>query len=79
MCHCQINTKKTNLAVLLAIPFDLTGLERSAGILQVSMPAGVTISIIAIEHDLVPDFVTTAVLISTLTSLVTLTFVLLLV
>jgi predicted permease len=67
------------LAILLAIPFGLTGLERSAGILQASMPAGVTISIIALEHDLVPDFVTTTILVSTLASLVTLTFVLLLV
>jgi len=64
------------LAILLAIPFGLTGLERSAGILQASMPAGVTISIIAIEYDLVPDFITTSVLFSTIASLVTLTIVL---
>ncbi|MFC1974937.1 AEC family transporter [Chloroflexota bacterium] len=67
------------LAALLVIPFGLTGLERSAGILQASMPAGVTISIIAIEYDLVPNFITTTILASTLASLVTLTFVLLLV
>jgi predicted permease len=64
------------LAILLAVPFGLTGLERSAGILQASMPAGVTISIIAIEYDLVPDFITTSVLFSTIASLVTLTAVL---
>ncbi|MBN1219329.1 MAG: AEC family transporter [Anaerolineae bacterium] len=67
------------LAILLAVPFGLTGLERSAGILQASMPAGVTISIIAIEYELVPDFITTTVLFSTIASLMTLTFVLLLV
>ncbi|MBN1993786.1 MAG: AEC family transporter [Anaerolineae bacterium] len=67
------------LAALLIIPFGFTGLERSAGILQASMPTGVTISIIAIEYDLAPDFVTTTILFSTLASLITLTFVLLLV
>jgi predicted permease len=67
------------LAALLVIPFGLTDLERSAGILQASMPAGVTISIIAIEYNLVPNFITTTILASTLASLVTLTFVLLLV
>ncbi|MCL4835161.1 MAG: AEC family transporter [Caldilineaceae bacterium] len=61
------------LAFLLVIPFGLAGLERGAGILQASMPAAVLASIIALEHDLLPDFVTPTVLLSTLLSLVTLT------
>ncbi len=61
------------LAFLLVIPFGLSGLERGAGILQASMPTAVLASIIALEHDLLPDFVTPTVLLSTLLSLVTLT------
>lgn len=64
------------LAILLAIPFGLTGIERGAGVFQASMPAAVLASIIAIEYDLLPDFVTTTVLFSTLASVVTLTIVL---
>lgn len=64
------------LAILLAAPFGLTGIERGAGILQASMPAAVLTSLIALEHDLLPDFVTTTVLFSTLASAVTLTVVL---
>jgi len=64
------------LAVLLIIPFQLNGLERGAGILQSSMPAAILTSIIAIEYDIVPEFVTTTVLFSTLASLFTLTVVL---
>jgi predicted permease len=64
------------LATILAKPFGLTGLERSTGILQASMPAAVLTVIIALEYDLVPGLVTTTVLFSTLASLVTLTLVL---
>lgn len=64
------------LAVALAIPFGLTGLERSVGIIQASMPTAVLASIIAFENDLIPEFVTATVLFSTLASLVTLTVVL---
>ena len=46
---------------------------------QAGMPVAVLGSIIAIEHDIVPAFVTTAVLFSTLLSLVTLTILLYLV
>ncbi len=67
------------VALLLAAPFGLTGLERGSGIMQASMPAAVLVSIIAMEYDVVPDFVTTAVLFSTLASLVTLTAVIYLV
>ena len=64
------------LAAILAILFGLSGLERSTGILQASMPAAVLTVIIALEYDLVPGLVTTTVLFSTLVSLVTLTIVL---
>ncbi len=63
------------LAVIVAIPFGLTGIARGAGIFQAAMPAAVLTSIIALEYDLLPDFVTTAVLFSTLASIVTLTLV----
>jgi predicted permease len=64
------------LAAILAVLFGLTGLGRSTGILQASMPAAVLTVIIALEYDLVPGLVTTTVLFSTLASLVTLTIVL---
>jgi hypothetical protein len=64
------------LAFALAIPFALEGLSRSTGIAQASMPTAVLASIIALEYDLVPDFVTTAVLFSTVASVITLTVVL---
>ncbi len=64
------------VAMILVIPFGLTGLERSAGILQASMPPAVLASIIAMEYNIVPKFVTTIVLFSTLVSLITLTIVL---
>lgn len=64
------------LALLLATPFGLTGTERAAGIIQASMPAAVLTSLIALEYDLLPDFVTTTVLFSTLASALTLTLVL---
>lgn len=63
------------LAAILAVPFGLTGIARGAGIFQSAMPAAVLTSIIAIEYDLLPDFVTTAVLFSTVASVITLTLV----
>lgn len=68
-----------SLALLLVIPFGLTGIERGAGILQASMPVAVLAVLIALEHRLLPDFVTTVTLFSTLASAVTLTIVLTLV
>jgi predicted permease len=67
------------LAILLAGVFAISGVERSVGIIQTAMPAAVLTSLIALEHDLIPDFVTTVVLFSTLASAVTLTVVLALV
>ncbi|MBI1295424.1 AEC family transporter [bacterium] len=64
------------LAMLIVIPFGLTGVERAAGVLQAGMPAAVLATIIALEHKLLPDFVTTTVLFSTVVSLLTLTVLL---
>ncbi len=64
------------IAFALVIPFGLTGVERGAGIFQSAMPAAVLCSIIAIEYDVEPDFVTKSVLFSTIASVVTLTVVL---
>ena len=61
------------LALLLAAPFGLMGVERGAGIFQASMPTAILASIIALEYDLVPNFVTTTVLFSTVASALTLT------
>jgi len=62
---------------LLIVPyFGLEGLERSTGILQAAMPAAVLASIIALEYKLLPEFVTTTVLFSTLYSVLTLTVIL---
>lgn len=67
------------LAILLAGVFAIGGVERSVGIIQTAMPAAVLTSLIALEHNLIPDFVTTVVLFSTVASAVTLTVVLALV
>ncbi|MEZ4631692.1 MAG: AEC family transporter [Deinococcales bacterium] len=61
------------LAIVLASPFNLPELTRNTGIIQASMPAAVLTSLIALEHGLKPDFVTTSVLFSTLLSVITLT------
>ena len=64
------------LATILVFPFGLIDPIRAAGILQASMPTAVLATIIAMEHNLLPEFVTTATLFSTLASLLTLTLVL---
>jgi len=64
------------LALALAPLFGLDGIERAVGVLQAAMPAAVLASIIAVENDLLPEFVITTVLFSTLLSIVTLTIVL---
>lgn len=64
------------LALLIIPYFGLEGLERSTGILQAAMPAAVLASIIALEYKLLPEFVTTTVLFSTLYSVLTLTVIL---
>jgi predicted permease len=67
------------VAWVLAAPFGLSGLERASGILQAGMPAAILVAIIASEYEIVPGFVTAAVLFSTVASLATLTLLLVLV
>jgi len=64
------------LALLIVPYFGLEGLERSAGILQAAMPTAVLASIISLEYKLLPEFVTTTVLFSTIYSILTLTVIL---
>lgn len=67
---------------LAAAATVLVGLEGDAAgvtVLQSAMPAAVFTALIAIEHDLEPDLVTTTVLVSTIASALTLTAVLALV
>lgn len=64
------------IAVALAGVFGLAGIERSSGILQSSMPTAVLVSIIALEMDILPGFITPAVLLSHLASVFTLAGVL---
>lgn len=66
------------LAFALVGWFSLPQLEANVGILQASMPAAVLVSIIALENDLLPEFVTTTVLFSNLASVFSLAAVLLL-
>jgi len=61
------------LAWVMALPFALGHLEATAGILQAGMPTAILVAIIARENRIVPAFVTSVVLVSTLASLVTLT------
>lgn len=70
----------TPLIAFALIPvFTLSSIEIQSGILQAGMPVAVLGSIIAIEYDIIPEFVTTAVLFSTLVSVATLTILLYLV
>lgn len=61
------------IAFVVAIPFALSSVESAAGILQAGMPTAILVAIIAKENDIVPNFVTSVVVVSTLVSLVTLT------
>ncbi len=66
------------LAFSLVGWFALPELETQVGILQSSMPAAILVSIIALENDLLPQFVTTTVLFSNLVSVFSLAVVLML-
>ncbi len=61
------------LAFAVAQPFGLAPVENVAGILQAGMPTAILVAIISKENDIVPGFVTSVVVVSTLASLVTLT------
>ncbi len=66
------------LAFAVAIPFGLTPLENAAGILQAGMPTAILVAIISKENNIVPSFVTSVVVVSTLASLLTLTLLMVL-
>ncbi|SHJ67999.1 hypothetical protein SAMN02745165_02929 [Malonomonas rubra DSM 5091] len=61
------------IAFVVSSLFVLNPLESAAGILQAAMPTAILVAIIAKENNIVPQFVTSVVVVSTLTSLVTLT------
>ena len=61
------------IAVLLAIPFGLSGVARSVGILEASMPAAVVTTVLATEFDVEPEFMTAVVFTTTILSPLTLT------
>lgn len=61
------------VAFALAWMFGLTGPARQAAIVEASMPAAVVTTIIALEFDVAPSFVTSVVFASTLLSPFTLT------
>jgi len=60
------------IAFAVAMPFALGPLENAAGILQAGMPTAILVAIIAKENHIVPGFVTSVVVVSTIASLVTL-------
>jgi predicted permease len=63
------------LACLIAIPFGLGNIDYVSGVLQAGMPTAILVAIISKEKDIVPKFVTSVVLFSTLASLITLTLI----
>ncbi|MDG2195691.1 MAG: AEC family transporter [SAR324 cluster bacterium] len=64
------------LAFGLAFLFPLGKQEKNIGILQAAMLTAILAEIIGIENDLVLDFVTTSVLLSTILGVFTLTILL---
>lgn len=64
------------VALLLVPLFGLTGIARKAGIVEAAMPAAVFNTIIAIQYDVEPDFVTGVVFTTTIVSPITLTLLL---
>ncbi len=61
------------IAIALAYAMPLTGAAFQAGIIQASMPAAIVTTIIALEFEVAPSFVTNVVFASTLLSPITLT------
>jgi malate permease and related proteins len=63
----------TVLGLFLANALGLTGAARQAGILQTAMPVAVVTTILAVEYEIEPTFVTSVVFFSTVLSPFTLT------
>jgi predicted permease len=61
------------VALGLAALLGLSGPARQAGVILASMPVAVVTTILALEFEIAPEFVTNAVFISTLLSPLTLT------
>jgi predicted permease len=61
------------IAVLIAPLFQLGAVAYQAGILEAATPTAVMTSIIALEYEVEPDFVTGAILVSTILSPLTIT------
>jgi predicted permease len=60
------------VAAVAATLLNLGGTETGVVVLQSAMPAAVFTALVALEHDLEPELVTTTVLVGTLVSVVTL-------
>ncbi|MEK9165122.1 MAG: AEC family transporter, partial [Chloroflexota bacterium] len=61
------------IGLLLTALLNLTGPARQAAVLEASMPTAVIATILAVEYDIDPLFVTSVVLVATLLSPLTLT------
>ncbi len=61
------------VALALTSRLGLTGAARQAGVIQASMPVAVVTTVLALEFDVAPAFVTSTVFLSTLLSPLTLT------
>jgi predicted permease len=61
------------IALVLAAILGISGPARQAAVILSSMPVAVITTILALEFELAPEFVTSAVFISTLASPLTLT------
>jgi hypothetical protein len=61
------------VALVLASVLGLSGPARQAAVVQASMPTAVVTTILALEYDVLPTFVTSVVLLATLLSPLTLT------
>ena len=64
------------LSLLLASAFGLSGMPRAVGIIQGSMPAAVLVSLIALENNMMPEYISTTVLLSNVLSIFSLAVVL---
>ena len=61
------------IGLVLASLLGLSGVARQAAIIEASMPTAVVVTILGIEYDINPDFITGVVLLTTLLSPLTLT------